>query len=160
MQRCCVLVLLVVVLAVACAPARAQEDTFYKNRVAGLKGLRETALVFRSTEAIEAMGRSEVIDLVTMSLTRAVPGLKLISNTEDSDSLLEVTCVGQKDVVLVGLSVYRWAQLVATGDRVFTTVWSRNMLITDPDSLRGGFKEALDRILVVFSSEYVRANGH
>jgi hypothetical protein len=146
---------LMAILPLTASPASAQ-DFIRDNMFRGLKDLREVSIVVRPVIELEVLGVREWGDLLEVALARDIPSLRVSESTATPDWLeLGVTTAAGASVIT--LTVYRWATLTQTSDRVFVGVWQDRRVITGRPP-RGMLEEELRRLVTRLAADYVRAH--
>ena len=127
-----------------------------EHKIRALKGLRTLAVVLLPNTPREVVTPKEWGDMVEVGLHRHLPALKFLRPTDTSD-WLELSVITTDAGGSLELSLYRWVQVVASGEEIVAKVWWDSRGIFGSVSRRA-LQESLDALLTSFAADYLRAN--
>jgi hypothetical protein len=142
------------VAALASQPCLGQ-DLLASHTVNALKGLHSVAVVVRPNTPRELASVKEWGDMIEVGLHRNVPGLA-VSGTEKSPDWFELSIITTDAGAVIGVSLYRWVRVLASGEEVVAKVWWDSRAVFGGVS-KHAVQESIDALLTGFGADYLRS---
>ncbi len=157
---------LIILTLVPCEPSFGQ-DFLAPHKIRGLKGLRDVAITLRPNALVEIASQKEWSDMVEAGLRREVPELGRLEGVPDlglsevqkTQGCIELSYITSKRGGVIELSVYRWVNVLGSGQNILAKVWWDSRYLEGELYSKKDWREAVDTLLTSFAADYSRAKN-
>ena len=147
----------VLIIVSAILPATCfSQDVLAVHKTRGLKGISSLAVVVRPNTPVEIASIREWVDMIELGLHRHVRDLRLLDNPNDAPAWLELSVITIDRGGSLELSVYRWVNVIGTGEDIVAKVWWDSRILVGNLSKKS-YQEILEVLLNGFAADYLRA---
>jgi hypothetical protein len=134
------------------------QDVLSEQRINGLKGLKEVALIERSSsKADEVIPTRDVFDHFILQTQRKLPELS-VKKAEEAPAWVELSIIVAPHSAFAEISVYRWALIPSVKDQVVVKAWDASQAFVEGAITVAKMRDLIDTLLTKLALDYLTAN--
>lgn len=131
------------------------QDHFAQDRIKGLKGIHNVALLYQTNFAREVFSFRELADWVELGLHRNAPDLVVLVPQKTATWII-VNVLTEDRGGRVDISIYRRVKVLDSGQEISAIVWSDGRTLFGSVS-KEGMRDSIDILLTRFAADYARS---
>jgi hypothetical protein len=148
------------VLAMLSCATRGLSQDALRNKTNGLKGVKEVALVTRTSNKAdehEVISLKDLANYWDLQSRRKIPELRMMEDAATAPTWIELNLMVGPAAAVAEVSVYRWVLIPGVKDSVFVKTWN-DLTLLGGTITPARMREAVDDLLTKLALDYLRGN--